>query len=179
LSIDHKAYLFREAEFRDVLAGLLGRALRSGNSGPLREFIRRHRASLTDAMGRKLGADWENRLGDDPDVHRYADLALSRYYDRTASLGLGFGFGWLAAYLCTVPGVARQADVLICGKLFGPKGKRLDPGRWGRGCSRPPTPPAWRSGWPVPTGRPSRGPTSLYMRTSTTSQNRARTCGNP
>jgi hypothetical protein len=139
MSIDHKAYLFRYDQFQEELADLVLRSLRTGELGPLRTFINRHRASLTDhATEEPLADDWEEEYGQEPDVQRYADLALTRYYDLTDNLGLGYGFDALLAYLRTVSRLARHADGLICGSLFGPKGKRLDPGRMGTGLVSPP-----------------------------------------
>jgi hypothetical protein len=48
MSIDHKAYLFRYDQFHDELANLLLGSLQTGEVDPLREFINRYRASLTD-----------------------------------------------------------------------------------------------------------------------------------
>jgi hypothetical protein len=137
MSIDHKAYLFRHDEFQAELAVPLRRALQTGKVHALRDFINRHRASLTDlGMGAPLAEDWEEAAAE-PDVQHYADLALTRYYDLTDSQGLSYGFDALSAYLHTVPRLARYADDLICGRLFGPRGKRLDPGRMGTGLLSP------------------------------------------
>jgi hypothetical protein len=138
MSIDHKAYLFQYDKFQDELADTLYRSLQTGIVLPLRDFINRHRDSLTDAAtAKRLGEDWEQKYGRDADVQRYADLALNRYYDLTASLGLGYGFDALAVYLRSVPSLARHAECLIGGRLFGPKGKRLDPGLMGTGLLSP------------------------------------------
>src|SRR5262245_55922903 len=100
MSIEHKAYLFRFDEFQEELAGLLHRSLRTGEIGPLRGFINRHRASLTDqATEEPLAEDWEEEYARESDVQQYADLALTRYYDLTDNLGLSHGLDALAAYL--------------------------------------------------------------------------------
>jgi hypothetical protein len=134
MSIDHKAYLFQYDAFQEELADLLHRALQTGEVGRLHEFLNRHRTSLTDqATQEPLAEDWEEEYGQQPDVQQYADLALTRYYEVSDNLGLSHGFDALGVYLGTVSPLARHADQLICGKLFGPKGRRLDPGRMGTG----------------------------------------------
>ncbi len=131
MSIDHKAYLFRYYEFRRELADLLYHALETGEISPLREFINRNRSSLTaeDAADPHLPAE-------EPNVQRYADLALTKYYD-PVNEGLSYGYDALHAYLGTVPALDGQVDRLICGNLFGPEGKRLDPGYMGTGLLSP------------------------------------------
>jgi hypothetical protein len=138
MSIDHKAYLFQYDKFQEELADALYRSLQTGIVLPLRVFINGHRGSLTDlATAKRLGKDWEQKYCRDEDVQSYADLALTRYYDLTASLGLCYGFDALAVYLRSLPSLARHAGRLIGGRLFGPKGKRLDPGRMGTGLLSP------------------------------------------
>lgn len=134
MSIDHKAYLFQYDEFHQELADLLHRALESGEVEPLREFINFHRPALTDPwMEGPLEEDWEDEHRQNLDIQLYADVALTKYYDLTDNLGLSYGFDALGVYLNAIPSLARHADSLICGALFGPKGKRLDPGRMGTG----------------------------------------------
>jgi hypothetical protein len=133
MSIDHKAYRFRHNEFQRELAEVLYRALDTEDPGPLGAFIRRFRESLTDpATEAPLSVDWEQEYGPDRDVQQYADLALTRYYDLNENLGLSYGFDALEAYLRSTA-LAQHAARLICGTLFGPKGRRLDPGRMGTG----------------------------------------------
>ncbi len=134
MSIDHKAYLFRHDAFQREFADLLNHSLQTADVDPLREFINRHRESLTDrATEGPLGENWEEDCGEEPDVQVYADLALTKYYNLTDELGLSYGFDALAAYLATVPQLAPVADCLICGYLFGPQGRRLDTGSMGTG----------------------------------------------
>jgi hypothetical protein len=138
MSIDHKAYLFRYDEFRKELADVLYQALQTEIAHPLRAFVSRYHSSMTDlATAKSLGEDWEEKWGHEADVQCYADLALTRYYDLTGSLGLSYGFIALAAYLRSLPTFAQYTDCLIGGRLFGPKGKRLDPGQMGTGLLSP------------------------------------------
>jgi hypothetical protein len=133
MSIDHKAYLFRYDEFQEELADLLYRCLRTGKIDSLRGFINANRAALTDlATAMPLTENWQERVRE-MNVQYYADLALTKYYDLTASLGLSHGFIALGAYLRSVARLSRYADDLICGRFFGPRGKRLDPGNMGTG----------------------------------------------
>jgi hypothetical protein len=138
VSIDHKAYLFHYWAFRVELAPILYQALERDAVEDLRAFINRYRQHLTDqGTEEPLGEDWESRLAEaieKPNVQHYADLALTKYYDLTEPMGLSYGFDALGAYLRTV---TEQADRLICGCLFGPKGRRLDPGYMGTGILSP------------------------------------------
>jgi hypothetical protein len=129
MSIDHRAYLFRYHEFRRELADLLYHALETSEISPLREFISRNSPSLRREDVGELPAE-------EPNVQRYADLALTKYYD-PVNEGLSYGFDAVHAYLGTVPALDGQVDRLICGNLFGPKGKRLDPGYMGTGLLSP------------------------------------------
>lgn len=136
--MDHKAYLFRYDQFQQELAGSLQRSLQTDEVGPLRRFINRYRASLTDQETEEaLAEDWEEVYGAPPDVQQYADLALTRYFDVNENLGLGHGFDALSAYLRSVASLSGQAGALICGERFGPKGQRLDPGQMGTGLVSP------------------------------------------
>lgn len=133
MSIDHKAWLFDHDAFEAELAGTLEAALKSGSTRALKQFVQKHRAALTDIETEEpLEAGWEDRV-DATDVQALADLALTKYYDLAENLGLGPGFDALGAYLKTVPRVGPKADVLLCGRLFGPRGKRLDSGCMGTG----------------------------------------------
>jgi hypothetical protein len=138
MSICHKAYLFRFDEFEAELSDILYDALGSGDVEPLRAFIHQHRAALTDLWtAEPLPESWEDRFLNDPnrkgDVQAYADVALTKYYNLTEDWGLIYQFDALGAYLKSVPEWEDDGDTLICGYLFGPGGKRLDPGRMGTG----------------------------------------------
>lgn len=136
VSIDHKVYLFRYSEFQSELADLLYHALETDEVGNLRGFINSERSLLTEHVTEEpLVEDWE--VGFEPDVQRYADIALTKYYNLAEDLGLGYSFDVLGAYLNIVSELAGQSNVLICGRLFGPKGKRLDPGYMGTGLLPP------------------------------------------
>jgi hypothetical protein len=140
MSIVHKAYLFDFRGFERELAGIVYEALKRDDVRRLRTFIQRHRAELTDfSTEEPPGEDWEERILSEGggNTQWYADLALTRFYDFTDDLGLGYGFDALHAFLRTVPTVGDSADDLICGRVFGPKGQRLDPGAMGTGLLSP------------------------------------------
>lgn len=136
MSIDHKAYLFEHSGFRRELASILHEGLERDDVLSLRMFIQRHLAELTDFETEEPpDEDWEKICQDEgrPNVQWYADLALTKYYDFTDNLGLHYRFDALHAYLSGVPDLCAYADELICGHLFGPKGRRFDPGGMGTG----------------------------------------------
>ena len=138
MSISHKAYLFRSDDFESELLDILYDALSRDDVEPLRAFIQEHRSTLTDLWtAEPLSEDWEARYLNDPnrkrDVQTYANVALTRYFDLTDDRGLDRGFDALGAYLHSVPEWDEDAETLICGYLFGPEGRRLDPGRMGTG----------------------------------------------
>jgi hypothetical protein len=137
MSITHKAYLFNHRAFAVGLAGILYESLQRDDVHSLRTFIQRHLAELTE-FGTEKPPDenWEKARQDEggrPIVQWYADLALTKYYDFTDNLGLDYGFDALHAYLRMVPELRAYADELICGHLFGLKGRRFDPGGMGTG----------------------------------------------
>ena len=143
MSISHKAYLFDFAGFRAELEDILYDALTRDDVAPLREFINRNRSAIRDPYtgAVPLRAEWEGERASNPNVGRdvqwYAHRALLKYYDVTDDWGLDYGFDALSAYFESVPALAKHTGALICGFLFGPKGRRLDPGLMGTGLVPP------------------------------------------
>jgi hypothetical protein len=138
MSIIHKAYLFQHEAFQKELADVLFAALRDESVEGLRQFIDEQRQHLTDQETEgPLGEDWEAGADKSWDswaaVQCYADIALTKYYDLTDDRGLAYGWDALAAYFGLVPLLHDSADLVIGGYLFGPKGRRLDPGSMGTG----------------------------------------------
>jgi hypothetical protein len=159
MSISHKAYLFDVKRFEEELAKILYRALETDDAEPLRQFILRNRRSLrslwtaqplneeTDGtfLLEYLGGSIDAATGEfreDPAlnanrplrVQRCADLALTKHYDLLDDgWGLDYGFDALGYYFESVPRLRPQTGALIGGYLFGPRGKRLDPGFMGTG----------------------------------------------
>lgn len=135
MSIDHKAYLFDHTAFERQLAPVLSEALETGCVEPLRRFILRHGDQLTDPDTEEpLDEDWEASAAEEDGVQWYADRALTLFYDLAGgSEGLGQGYDALHAYLRTIPLLRDEADTLLFGRLFGPPGRRLDPGFMGTG----------------------------------------------
>lgn len=133
MSISHKAYPFDQDAFSRELSAILYAALETDNVDPLRAFINANHASMTDDDREPLAAGWEPRP-DEPNARRgvqvYADLALSRYLDRDDGVdwGLGRDFEALGRYFRSIPKLRQIEGALICGYLFGPRGRRLDLG---------------------------------------------------
>jgi hypothetical protein len=137
MSISHKAWLFDHAAFEAELALVLRMALQTDEPEALAAFLDRHHAALTDLETEEaLPADWATGR-EEADVQALADLALTKFYTPSDERGLGEGFDALHAYLGAVPGMRPLRAALICGKLFGPKGRRLDPGCMGTGLLSP------------------------------------------
>lgn len=132
MSISHKAYLFATAEFDRQLAPLLYSALARNDPAGLRDYIRANQQDLHDPDEEMpLAEDWETHYH--LDVQQYAAFALTNFYDPTDDWGLGHDFDALGAYLESVPKAKKYTGALLGGYLFGPKGKRLDPGYMGTG----------------------------------------------
>lgn len=137
MSISHKAWPFDETRFQAELAPILYAALQDGDEIKLRAFIYTHRDSMTDLWDNEpLRDDWETSR-EEPNaclgVQCLADIALSRYHDREDEWGLRHDFDALGAYFDSIPALRTLPGALICGYLFGPRGKRLDPGYQGTG----------------------------------------------
>lgn len=134
MSISHKAFLFDHTNFDAELAGVLHAALETDDVGGLRRLILDNRHVLLDLWTEAPPADdWEARIEPAYRVQQFADLAMTKYYDPRDDRGLGHGFDAPGAYLETVPGLGGWSSALYCGWLFGPSGRRLDPGSMGTG----------------------------------------------
>jgi hypothetical protein len=89
MSMEHKAFVFDDDAFRAELRDVLIGALRTETVAPLRDFIEKHRAELTDPYeGAPLDDDWESQIAP-KDPHQYGDFALTKYYDAANDIGLG------------------------------------------------------------------------------------------
>jgi hypothetical protein len=89
VSMSHKAYAFDWSAFvRDELHDILLDALSSGNERGLVRCIEANRDYINDRyQGGRLSDDWKDRLGN-YDVHEFADLALTRFYDPMEDYGI-------------------------------------------------------------------------------------------
>lgn len=139
MSIVHKAYLFEYSAFEAEFASLLYTSLEQNKVELLEQFIQQHCVELTDLdTWEPLGEDWQDHSEADQDIQWYADIALTKYYDLAmGNLGLSYSWDALGAYLESLPQILTEADTLICGRLFGPPGHRLDPGKMGTGLLSP------------------------------------------
>ena len=127
MSMEHKAYLFDWGEFERELRAVLEEALRSEDGSAVVEFIAEHVAALKDPYeGEALSLEWEQML-ESKDVHRYGDFALTKYYDPTADIGLGYEWEEAQEALAKL-----GFDVsLVLGGVVGTKGNPFDPGKLG------------------------------------------------
>jgi hypothetical protein len=128
MSIDHKAYSFDYDGFNAELRPVLEESLRSGDVGPLAEFIRENFAALKDPYeGEPLAENWQDLL-DYEDAEEYGDFALTKYYDPSDNLGVGSEWAALQDLLVNElpPGTP-----FTLGHTVGPAGNLFDPGRMG------------------------------------------------
>jgi hypothetical protein len=149
MSIEHRAYLLDYHAFAEELEETLTTALEELSISGLRTWIDERRALLrTPYRGTPLPVNWWEELEsslrdydayfDDVErralmrIQRLAKICIGRYTE-DENLGLSYGFDALCAYLESIPTVARIANELICGTLFGPSGRRLDLGALGTG----------------------------------------------
>ncbi|MGF1581195.1 MAG: hypothetical protein ACFCD0_17660 [Gemmataceae bacterium] len=132
MSISHKAYFFDYSAFERELSQILYSALQDNDFSQLVGFINNDSSRFTDpADEQPLSSNWAEER--ELNVQWCADIALSAYYDWTDSRGLNYGFDALDSYLRLVPEIGRDTDLFVGGSLFGPPGKRLDPGCMGTG----------------------------------------------
>jgi hypothetical protein len=90
MSMEHKAFVFDHDRFHAELHDALVGALRTEDITPLRDFIEKHRDELTDPYeGAPLDDDWESQVAP-KDPHQYGDFALTKYYDPSNDIGLGY-----------------------------------------------------------------------------------------
>lgn len=153
MSIEHRAYLFDYQAFAEELEETLTTALEDLSISGLRGWIDERRALLRmPHAGTPLPVNWWEALEsslrdydayfDDVErrilirIQRLAKICLGRYTEEE-NLGLSYGFDALGAYLESIPTVARMANELICGTLFGPPGRRLDLSALGTGLVLP------------------------------------------
>ena len=133
MSIVHQAYLFDYRRFETELADTLYAALERDDVRALRAFIQRHLHELTDFETEEPPSkDWEERMEEElqnsgaSKVQWFADLALTKYYDFTDSLGLDYSWDALHAYLGTVPALRPHADRVVAtrARTWDPENKR-------------------------------------------------------
>jgi hypothetical protein len=132
MSMDHKAYQLDYEPFVSELAPLLARALQTGNVDELKAFVERNFSQLKHpAEGDPLGPDWRALVeSGEPnlEVQRWADLALTKYYDPSADEGLNAEWEDLDDEL---QAAGIDASRVVLGRTLGADGNVFDPGRQG------------------------------------------------
>jgi hypothetical protein len=128
MSINHKAYLFDYEQFAIELKEIIEEALLTDNKINLTAFIYHNFASLKNPdRGGSLDINWETRLRA-KDVHEYADLALTKYYEPQNAIGLSDHWTEIDDLLCYEFG---DLSLVTLGKPLGPKENFFDPGGMG------------------------------------------------
>jgi hypothetical protein len=127
MSMEHKAFVFDYHAFQEQLSIVLREALGAGRVSALPEFIKRNIGALRDPnTGERLGVDWESAVVP-KDVHQYADVALTKFYDPSRDRGLGYRWEELQEAL------ARHdlMPSILLGSAFGFARNYFDPGKMG------------------------------------------------
>jgi hypothetical protein len=126
--MEHKAYVFDYERFEAELGRTLYKALEGGPLDDLTAFIARHWSRLKDPFeGNPLEAAWQSTV-EPQDAHQYGDLALTKFYEPSANIGLGPGWDQLQRDLEERESLSSS---LILGRPFGPLGNLFDPGKMG------------------------------------------------
>jgi len=129
MSMDHKAYAFDYDRFQTELRPVLEAALVSSDAAQLREFVVRNIASLRSPLTEQpLEAGWEDGL-ETGDVQEIGDLALTKFYDLDANLGLGAD--WTEIDELLIKQLGKSRGRLTLGDPCGPAHARFDPGSMG------------------------------------------------
>ena len=81
-------------------------------------FINANLGDLRDPYeGEPLGADWESLI-ETGDAHQYGDVALTKYYDPLADIGLGASWERVQELVANDPTLMESP---ILGSTIGPK----------------------------------------------------------
>jgi len=127
--MEHRAFLFDLSSFSNELKHILESSLRSGDVGPLREFINNNQLSLTDPYeGEPISELWEDMISE-PDAHQYGDVALTKYYSPLEDRGLGPD--WEVVQELLINAYQHLIFSPILGQPIGPVDDPFDPGKMG------------------------------------------------
>jgi hypothetical protein len=125
MSMSHKAFAFRWADFQRELAPILLSALTDTQPQALIDFANANFEALFNPYtAEPLKDDWREQL-EVGDVQELGDFVLTKYYDPSEDAGLGDQWMRLEAHL------GGTGKVALLGNPFGPAGKYFDPGRMG------------------------------------------------
>jgi hypothetical protein len=127
MAMDHKAFVFRYAEFNRDLKPLLVAALVSRDPQQLVAFIDADRPSFRDPYeGETLPANWQALL-ETKDVDEFGDFVLTKYYDPREDIGLGRDWQEIQQALEDAFGMSGG----ILGQPLGVGEHIFDPGKMG------------------------------------------------
>jgi len=125
VSIIHRAFVFDVDSFISELSPMLTHALTNNNVEELRRFIATHARILKDPYeGESLIENWEDGL-EVRDAHQYGDIALTKYYDLAADIGLGSKWLDLDRLL------PENDRPVLLGRTLGRENNPFDPGKSG------------------------------------------------
>lgn len=125
--MEHRAFVFDYQAFDEQLKPILERALTTGDTGELVDYIESNRAGLQDPYeGASLDGEWEEMV-ETKDAHQYGDFALTGFYDPRDELGLGEDWEHIQELLLQELGT----DAPVLGNTVGPSGRYFDPGKMG------------------------------------------------
>jgi hypothetical protein len=126
MSFDHKAFAFDWDSFQREMAGVLSRALITGDASGLERFVESNLSTCTSPYdGGRLGSNWRRCLGM-AGLQEVADFALTKYYDPSQDQGLH------EAWADIDSGLPVEGKVALLGMPFGERADRLfDPGLMG------------------------------------------------
>jgi hypothetical protein len=130
MTMEHKAFAFDCGAFDQELRPTLESALAWGEPSCLVDFIRTNFAELTHPCERRpLDDDWERNLSP-RDAHQYGDLALTKFYDPSADVGLQSDWQEVSDWLVE-RGRGQLAFSPVLGRVVGPETEPFDPGKMG------------------------------------------------
>ena len=126
--MEHKAFIFDYDKFQIELYGTLVLSLENWDYSHLKTFILQNIFHLRDPYeGEPLDNDWE-KLIETYDPHQYGDFAITKYYNPSDDIGLGYN--WQSIHEKSA-GQLVQSESPILGTPIGPKDKLFDPGKMG------------------------------------------------
>lgn len=126
MSFDHKAFAFDWDSFQTEMAGVLSRALVTGDASSLERFVDSNLSSCSSPCGGgRLDRNWRRSLGM-AGLQEVADFALTKYYDPTQDQGLHEAWSDIDSVL------SMEGKVALLGTPFGERADKIfDPGLMG------------------------------------------------
>jgi hypothetical protein len=127
MSMEHKAFVFDHEEFELELKEILEIALNLNEIRGLEDFITLNINYLTDPYeGERLPENWDEML-EYKDPHNYGDFALTKFYNPTEDIGLGYDWIEIEDVLSNEYGEC----ICILGNPIGKENNYFDPGKMG------------------------------------------------